>query len=374
MTNVATAAPMSDAGVRTAFTLLWAGLCRRHRLAGHRGNHLLSQPCQGHQRQSVGHEPHGGGRRRLSDDVRRPATGRHARWRGCDRRAGRCAAAGPRPGVRMAAVAVTAHVTGLCATIWWRRAAARLGRPGTLLLVLAVPVAFVGFYAWAWGQVSPIMATMSSNEALAELLLPGLLVSFVMVCAVLRAAMLAFDFIAPDLRVTLATAPRRAARKCLFKSPPTRVQPAGGLRSVGLASYAASSGRIGLGPVLALGLACCALVGAVTVGLELLLIHVTRDALAARSGAAAGVLLSVCLVMLWLSRPSVRWLVGQLQQLGRGCSVTMPSYVGQLEGYGDPARRLGICRSSDRTRTSGGASKGCVVCVCPGGAERWFRP
>mgnify|MGYP000573646950 CR=1 FL=1 len=71
----------------------------------------------------------------------------------------------------MAAVAVTAHVTGLCATIWWRRAAARLGRPGTLLLVLAVPVAFVGFYAWAWGQVSPIMATMSSNEALAELLL-----------------------------------------------------------------------------------------------------------------------------------------------------------------------------------------------------------
>lgn len=221
----------------------------------------------------------------------------------------------------MAAVAVTAHVTGLCATIWWRRAAARLGRPGTLLLVLAVPVAFVGFYAWAWGQVSPIMATMSTNEALAELLLPGLLVSLVMVCAVLRAAMLAFDFIAPDLRVTLATAPLSRGTRMLVQVAPDfgfSALLSVGLGSVGLASYAASSGRIGLGPVLALGLACCALVGAVTVGLELLLIHVTRDALAARSGAAAGVLLSVCLVMLWLSQAVQSGSgVGQLQQLGR---------------------------------------------------------
>lgn len=203
------------------------------------------------------------------------------------------------------------------------RAAARLGRPGTLLRARGTRRVRGGFYAWAWGQVSPIMATMSSNEALAELLLPGLLVSLVMVCAVLRAAMLAFDFIAPDLRVTLATAPLSRGTRMLVQVAPDFGFSA--LMSVGLrvgrprlVRGLQRPNRPRARPGSRLGLLRPRGCGDRWLGVVVDPCHAGRPRRSLGSGRRSNVLLSVCLVMLWLSQAVQSGSgVGQLQQLGR---------------------------------------------------------
>ena len=197
----------------------------------------------------------------------------------------------------MGALSVAGHVARTGAALWWRKVVARIGRTGASVLLLAVPSALVAFQGWTWGQVLPLVASLGESDRLAELAVPSLLLGFLLVCVVLRAALLAFDFVAGDLRLLRESAPLTRPAKALVDVGPDFVVSsvvALGVGSVPLAAFASSSQRLALGTVLALCLACVALVGALTGVLELVLARVTRDVTAARSGAAAGMLLVVC--------------------------------------------------------------------------------
>lgn len=211
----------------------------------------------------------------------------------------------------MGAWAVARHVARTGAALWWRKVVARIGRFGAILLVGVVPSAVVAFQVWTWGQVLPLVATLGESDRLAELAVPSLLLGFVLVCVILRAALLAFDFVATDLRLLLDTAPLTFPAKALVTVGPDFVVSAAVALAVGsvpLAAFASSSGRLAGGTVLALCVACVSLVGALTAVLELALASLTKDVSAARSGAAAGMLLVVCGALVLLT--------GQVQEHG----------------------------------------------------------
>ena len=196
----------------------------------------------------------------------------------------------------MRSVTIAAHVSRAAALIWWRKLVERLGRWGAVALSAALPVGVVGFYVWAWGQVRPLMQALVSEAAIAELALPSLLMSFLVVCAVLRAALLAFDVVALDLRLLLATAPMTRLTKALVQVGPDATQSslaAVALGSVPVLVFAVEGGRLSVGVALLLCVAGVCLVGAVTTLLEAGLTRLTHDSMAARSGSAVGVLLLV---------------------------------------------------------------------------------
>ncbi len=205
----------------------------------------------------------------------------------------------------MTAAAIGVHVTGLCARIWWRRTTSRIGSVGALALLLVAPVAGVAFYVWVWGQVAELMIGFAQPGPIGVLALPTLILSFALVCVFIRTALLAFDFVAPDVRIVLHTSPITRLARALIQVLPDFVFSsvlALTIGSVGLTSYAAVSGRIGVGTVLGVAVAVSALIGALTAVTELALVHVVKDPLAGRSGAAVVILLLACGALLALTR------------------------------------------------------------------------
>lgn len=219
----------------------------------------------------------------------------------------------------MTAASIGAQVTGLCARIWWRRTTSRLGAVGALALLLAAPAAGVAFYFWVWGQVSELMSGFAQPGPIGVLALPALIFGFALVCVFVRTALLAFDFVAPDVRIMLHTAPvTRAARALIQVVPDFFFSSVLALTvgSVGLTSYADVSGRIGVVSVLALAVAVSALVGALAALAELALLFIVKDPLASRSGAAVIILLLACGALLAVTGElqahgtEVPWLLG----------------------------------------------------------------
>mgnify|MGYP000973144773 CR=1 FL=1 len=205
----------------------------------------------------------------------------------------------------MTAAAIGSHVVGLCARIWWRRTTARVGAAGGLTLLLVAPIAGGAFYVWVWGQVAELMTGFAQPGPIGVLALPTLLLGFALVCVFIRTALLAFDFVSPDVRIVLHTAPVTRLARALIQVLPDFVFSsvvALTVGSVGLTSYAAVSGRIGVITVLGLAVAVSALVGALTAVTELALVHIVKDPLAGRSGAAVVILLLACGVPLTLIR------------------------------------------------------------------------
>lgn len=205
----------------------------------------------------------------------------------------------------MSEVRIGAYVAALSARMWWRRTTGRIGRAGALALLIAAPASLLALYVWAWGEVSGLTGALTADPRIGPLALPSLMIGFVTVCVVLRAAMLAFDVVAPDLRIVLHTAPLTVLAKALIQVLPDFVLStvlAVGIGSVGLTSYAYASGRISIGAVLCLAVAVVAIVGMLSAVMELMLLAATKDAVASRAGAAAGTLLLVCGLLLALTR------------------------------------------------------------------------
>jgi len=176
---------------------------------------------------------------------------------------------------------------------------------GALALLLVAPIAGVACYVWVWSQVAELMTGFAKPAPIGVLALPTLLLGFALVCVFIRTALLAFDFVSPDVRIVLHTAPVTRLARALIQVLPDFVFSsvlALTIGSVGLTSYAAVSGRIGVITVLGVAVAVSALIGALTAVTELALVHIVKDPLAARSGAAVVILLLACGALLSLTR------------------------------------------------------------------------
>lgn len=205
----------------------------------------------------------------------------------------------------MSALAISAHIGGVCARTWWRKTTARLGVVGAAAVIAAIPAAIALFHWWAWGRVAGVIRELVGGGQAARIVLPSLVLSFVMICVVLRAALLAFDFVSPDLRLIMYTAPLTRRAKAIVQVGPDALVSAVlalGVGSLGMTAYAAASDRVGLVPMLLVCLGCVAFAGALTSVIELILTRMLRDGVASRAGAAVISLLMMCAGLFGITR------------------------------------------------------------------------
>ncbi len=185
--------------------------------------------------------------------------------------------------------------------LWWRKVSGRLGPLPTLVLALLPVGALVLFWAWMWPQAQDTVgALVGADPALDGVVVVTLLLGFAMVAAVLRVILLAFDNLTRDLRLLLRLAPLTATQAAAVRVLPdllTSLVLSATLGSVGLVAFALVEPAVTLAEVGLWMVAVTALVGALAAVFEYGLHRLVRDDMAARAGAALGVLAVLCLVL-----------------------------------------------------------------------------
>lgn len=184
----------------------------------------------------------------------------------------------------------TMHVTVAASKIWWRRLARSLGVIPSILLCLLCLAGIGGFWGWVWPPIADtVRGFLSGNREIDGVLFVSVLLSYAMLCSVVRVLMLAFDTVSRDMRLILGVAPlSRAARAAIQVLPDFGASTAVSvlLGSVTLVAYASANSRFSVGEAVVWAVAVVALVGCVAAGLELLFTRLTRDNMASRGGAA----------------------------------------------------------------------------------------
>lgn len=178
--------------------------------------------------------------------------------------------------------------------IWWRRLGDALGRVvARILLVLAV-VGAVGLWLVVWRPVrDTVRSYVSGRPEVDGVLVVAVLLGYLMVCAVVRVLLLAFDSLSRDLRLLLAPAPLGRVTRGLLQVVPDMVVSGAlslGLGAISLLGFADASPQVAIGEALLWALAGVAVVGALSAAVEAALTALTRDNMAARGGAAVVVL------------------------------------------------------------------------------------
>lgn len=204
----------------------------------------------------------------------------------------------------MDVVRVVLHVLALQWTVSWRGVSKRIGAAGAGVLLTCVLVGVVAVQWWLHLKIADSIRYVIVSEV-GDLVFPGLLGGFLLLCAMLRVVTLAFSGFSTDVMTLLMAAPLSRVTKAVIQVVPdllANVLVSCVIGSLGLVEFALQGGGVSLVVIIIIECCCVVLVGAVSGVLELALLRVVHDDVAARAGSAVIMMALVCAVMMELYR------------------------------------------------------------------------